>query len=86
VTTGTSLTSEPLPVSKTKLDAIGVYAKYKLMKNWSVKVRYWHEKYKSNDWAFDGVDPDTLANVIGMGETSPDYKVNVYAVSVAYRF
>jgi hypothetical protein len=46
---------------------------------------YW-EKFRSTDWAVDNVDPNTLANVITLGEDSPDYTVHVLTMSFVYRF
>jgi len=84
--TGPSLSSEPLPTATTRLNSVALYADYKWKKNVKIKLSYIYEDYKSEDWAIDGVDPDTLANVIGMGDTSPDYTQNVIGVSVSYRY
>lgn len=86
VTTGTALTSAPLPTSPTRLNSLSLYGKYQLQKNLSLKARYRVEKYRSDNWALDGVEPNTLANVILLGEDSPDYRVHVITLSVGYRF
>ncbi len=86
VTTGTALTSGPLPTSPTRLNSLSLYGKYQLQKNMSLKARYRVEKYRADDWALDGVAPNTLANVILLGETSPDYRVHVITFSLGYRF
>jgi len=86
VTTGAALTSAPLPQLVTRLNSLSLYGKYKWKKNWSVKARYWIEHYESSDWALDNVEPNTLANVITLGEDSPDYTVHVLTLSLAYRF
>jgi len=86
VTTGSALSSEPLPTATTRLNSLGLYANYKWKKNLTLKVQYVYEDYKSEDWALDGVDPNTLANVITLGEDSPDYTVHLIGVSVSYRY
>lgn len=86
VTTGAALTSAPLPPLITRLNSLSLYGKYKWKKDWSVKARYWVEKFDSTDWALDNVQPNTLANVITLGETSPDYTVHVIMLSLGYRF
>lgn len=86
VTAGSSLTVAPLPLTTSRLNALGVYGAYRWKKDWSVKARYWIEHYESSDWALDNVEPNTLANVITLGEDSPDYTVRVLTLSLAYRF
>jgi MtrB/PioB family decaheme-associated outer membrane protein len=86
VTTGSALTSAPLPTVSTRLNSLSLYGKYQIQKNMSLKARYRVEKYRSDDWALDGVAPNQLANVILLGEDSPDYRVHVITLSVGYRF
>jgi len=87
VTVGSSLTAtRPLPTSPTRLNSLSLYGKYQLQKNMSVKARYRVEKYRSDDWALDNVEPNNLANVILLGEDSPDYRVHVITLSLGYRF
>lgn len=86
VTTGSSLSSEPLPTSPTRLNSVSLYGKYQLQKNMSLKAGYRFEKYRSEDWALDGVAPNQLANVITLGELSPNYRVHVITFAVGYKF
>jgi hypothetical protein len=44
------------------------------------------ETYRTFDWALDNVNVNTLANVITMGDVSPDYTAHVVAASVAFKF
>jgi hypothetical protein len=86
VTAGPSLTTAPLPTSITRLNSLSVHGTYRLRQDVLLKVRYRIEKFTSTDWAVDDVEPDTLANVVTLGEDSPDYTVHVVAMSFAYRF
>lgn len=86
VTTGPALSSAPLPDLKTKLHSFKLYGDYKIKPDMFLRLRYWYEKYDSEDWAVDNVQPNTLANVITLGETSPDYDVHVIGLSLLYRF
>lgn len=63
-----------------------MYSAFRWKKDWSIQARYWIEHYQSSDWALDDVEPNTLANVITLGEDSPDYTVHVLTLSLAYRF
>lgn len=86
VSVGRGLASAPLPVDITRLQSINLHASYRLREQWSLKLRLWNERYRSTDFALDGVQANQLANVILLGEDSPDYEVNVFSASLVYRF
>lgn len=83
---GSALTTRPLPRDQTQLDSLTIHASYKLKENLSLRANYWYERFRSMDWAVDGIEPNTLANVILLGEDSPDYSVQVVSLSMVYRF
>jgi MtrB/PioB family decaheme-associated outer membrane protein len=74
------------PDLKTTLDSVKLYADYRLKKELSLHAAYWYEHYNSKDWMRDGVNPDTIPNVISLGMNSPDYAVNAVMMSLRYRF
>jgi hypothetical protein len=76
VRTGVGLTSGPLPPNKTRLHTLSLYGTWRVRRDLSVQVRLWNEKYRSSDFALDGVEANQLANLILFGEESPDYRVN----------
>jgi MtrB/PioB family decaheme-associated outer membrane protein len=86
VTTGSALTSAPLPPDHTQMNSLSLTGQYRLRDNWSVNMRVWNERYRATDFAVDGVAANQLANVILLGEQSPNYEVNVVTVSLVYRF
>jgi len=45
-----------------------------------------YEDYSSDNWAVDGVEPDTLTNVLTWGGTSPDYDVTLFSLGFRYSF
>lgn len=47
---------------------------------------YFLEKLDTDDWALDGVEPDTVLNLLGLGATAWDYDQSVAYVSVRYRY
>ena len=47
-----------------------------------LNVRY--EQFKTNDWAVNGVDPDTIPTVLTLGANPYDYDVWVVGVSFRY--
>jgi MtrB/PioB family decaheme-associated outer membrane protein len=79
-------TDPAFPAIKSDLDSLKLYATYKVKADLAVRAAIWHERYSSQNWAVDGVGPSTIPNVLTLGETSPEYKVNVVSVSLRYRF
>lgn len=84
VNTGT--TNPAFPANTANIDSLKLEARYRYTGNLSLNVAFWREHYRSQDWSLDGVDPATLSNVLGLGETSPDYDVDVLSVSLRYSF
>ena len=83
---GSALLTKPLPRDISQLDSFNIHATYKLRESFSLRMSYWYERYRSTDWAVDGIEANTLANVILLGEDSPNYRENVVSLSVLYRF
>lgn len=77
---------EPFPDLRTQMEAIKVKLNYRLDENLSLQASYWYETYDSDDWALDGVEPDTVNALLAFGEDSPSYDVHVIALSMSYRF
>jgi MtrB/PioB family decaheme-associated outer membrane protein len=74
------------PDLKSSLDSVKLYADYRLKDNLTLHTAYWYEHYNSKSWMLDGVDPDTIPNVISFGEASPDYNTHAVMASLRYRF
>ena len=86
----TGITASPvdMPDLKTKLQTVNTSAKYKLTKNTTLGLGYQYENYKSDDWATDSVDPasTTLANVLTLSGSVPDYEAHQAMLTVAYNW
>lgn len=83
---GTSLTTAPLPTDVSRLRSLSLQADYRLDDAWGLRVRLWNEHFRSTSFVLDGVEANQLANVILLGEDSPDYDVNVVFATLTYRF
>ena len=81
-----SVSGSQFPELNTELDTVKLYATYNLKEDMSLHAAYWYEHYDSDDWALDGVDPATIANVLSLGEASPSYEVNAVGLSLRYKF
>jgi MtrB/PioB family decaheme-associated outer membrane protein len=78
-------TLTPLPDLESELDNIEIYAEFERSENLSYRASYAYEVYEEKNWNLDGVAPDTIDNVLTLGETSPDYKIGVIWLSLKYR-
>jgi MtrB/PioB family decaheme-associated outer membrane protein len=83
---GAALLTAPLPRDVTRLDSVNAYATFKMNDQLSLRFGAWYEHFHSTDWAVDGIAPNQLANVILLGEDSPDYNLYVLSFSAIYRF
>jgi MtrB/PioB family decaheme-associated outer membrane protein len=85
-TTGSALTRRDLPTSTSDLSSLSFYGDYRWRRDITFHLRFAFEDFESTDWAVDNVPANQLANVILLGEGSPDYQVWVTSFSVGYRF
>lgn len=85
-TVGTSLARADLPPSTSDLSSASFYGDYRWRRDISFHLRFEYEHFNSTDWAVDNVPANQLANMILLGESSPDYTVWVTTFTVGYRF
>lgn len=83
---GTALTFGPAPDLETRLHSIETVAEYQATDHMWFKFRYTYSNYSVTDFALDGVNPDTMRTIIGLGNQAPDFNVHVIGFSGVYRF
>jgi MtrB/PioB family decaheme-associated outer membrane protein len=76
----------PFPDLTTRLHSVSLYGDYALRQEMLLRLRYTYESFDSDNWAYDGVAPDTIPQVLSLGQDSPDYGVHVVALSLRYKF
>lgn len=76
----------PLPTIESRLHALNARLDYNFRDNLTARLGYRFETLSTKDFALDGIEVDTLADVITLGESSPDYTAHVVGVSMIYRF
>lgn len=74
------------PDLKTELHSVRLHAGYDLDSGGIIKGEYRYESYDADDWALDDVDPDTIPNVVTLGEESASYDVHVFMLSTRWEF
>lgn len=84
--TGTLISALPLPPVTSELAGIDLKVDYHSTSALTLRFRYMFQELFIEDFALDGVGPDTLANVLGAGNKPSEYGVHVFGVSTIYRF
>ena len=50
------------------------------------RFSWWYEDYDSEDWALEGVEPDTVGTLLSLGVDPVRYDTHVFYVGVRYTF
>ncbi len=77
------------PDTESLLRSFKLWASYDYNKQLTYKLGYRLEKFSADNWAIDGLqpyDPSNAANILLLGNESPDYNVYVITASVSYRY
>jgi hypothetical protein len=77
---------EQYPDLKTQLASFKLWTTYQQTKKLAYKFSYWIEDYNADNWALDGLNPESAQNLLLMGEDTGDYRVHVVGVSALYSF
>lgn len=83
---GTLVSALPLPDLTTELAGVNLQADYHYTKASTLRLRYRFQDLLIEDFANDGVEPDTLEDVLGLGNRPPDHSIHVVMFSTVYRF
>ncbi len=82
----TALGEPAFPGNGTTRNALKIYASYKLKDDLWLNGSFWHESYSSSDWQLDGVQPNTVFDLLAFGNPAPRYNVNVFRLSARFQF
>jgi hypothetical protein len=74
------------PSLKSTRKTITLFADYSLSDRSAVHAFFGYEDYDEENWAIDGVVPNTLTNVLTLGEVSPSYDIGMFAISYTTKF
>jgi hypothetical protein len=75
---------DSFPSLETKRDRADLGVTYQLRRNMALRGGWLYERYRSDDWGLDGVQPDTMTSVLTWGANSPDYNISVFTLSFTY--
>jgi MtrB/PioB family decaheme-associated outer membrane protein len=74
------------PNLETRFHQVKLGLDYPYSKALSLKVGYLFQKYNADDWALDGVSPDTVPNLLSLGANPQNYSNQVVFIGVKYLF
>ena len=74
------------PDLETRLLSFRLGGSYRLSEHTEVGLGYRGERYRTKDFFIDDVAPDTISNVLTLGDEGPDYTVHVAQLFLRVRF
>jgi MtrB/PioB family decaheme-associated outer membrane protein len=75
---------DQFPSLDTRTNTARLNVMYALSEKIQLVGGWWYQRYRSDDWALDGVNQDTIGSVLTWGGNSPDYEVNVISFGFNY--
>lgn len=81
-----NLTATDLPSVNTRLHHAQLSGTWQMRENLALQLAYQYYRYTSDDWAWGGVQPDTIGKVLTFGQGNPDERINYVGASVIYHW
>ncbi len=85
-TYSSTLSASDLPDVETTLHHLVAGGTWDMGENLSLRLDYQYYRYKSDDWARQGVQPATIGKVLTFGESNPNEQIHYVGASVLYRW
>jgi MtrB/PioB family decaheme-associated outer membrane protein len=86
IDTDTGGVESDFPNLETRFHQVKLGLDYPYSKSLSLKFGYLFQKYNADDWALDGVSPDTVPNLLSLGANPQNYSNQVVFIGVKYVF
>jgi MtrB/PioB family decaheme-associated outer membrane protein len=83
---GGSVAASDLPNVNTQMHYLQANGTWHLRDDLSLQLDYQYYTYTSDDWAWEGVQADTIARVLTFGQTNPNEDIHYVGVSAIYRW
>jgi hypothetical protein len=84
--TAAEIETAPLPDLVAKMQSFSFWASLQTGARSSIRLSAEKAKLKTDDWGLDNVVPDTLSNVLLLGESAANYNLWLISGSWTYRF
>jgi MtrB/PioB family decaheme-associated outer membrane protein len=82
---GQNVSDNPLPELESTMDSLRLSLNYNASEKMDVNFGVRYEQLETDDWALDGVLPDTIPTILTMGASAWDYDVWVVGIGIRYR-
>lgn len=87
ISVGSALaTPLPFPDSRNFFHDVGFSAEYRIVDGITGRFGYLFEFLDQNDFAYKDTTPTTLTQVLGLGQSTPDYAAHLFSFSLTYEF
>jgi MtrB/PioB family decaheme-associated outer membrane protein len=83
---GGSVAASDLPDVDTKMHHVQASGIWHVRDNLSWQLDYQYYTYTSDDWAWEGVQADTIARVLSFGQANPNEDIHYVGASAIYRW
>ena len=74
------------PVLATRWHEARVYARYAWRPDLALRLDVLYERYTARDWGLDGLAPDTVTNLVALGQGTQDGTVTAVLLGARYTF
>lgn len=74
------------PLLLTRWHDARLFGRYPLRPNLSLRLDLVREVYTARDWALDGLQPDTVPNLLALGQGAQSGAVTAVLLGVRYEF
>lgn len=85
-TTVTGVAGGAFPTVESELDSFQADLTYGVSERLDLVLGWRYESFDSDDWAWAGIEPDTLPTILALGYDPYEYDVNYVTASVRYYF
>ena len=77
---------QDFPNVDTHLHQVDARGTWHLRESLSLSLNYQYYRYKSNDWAWGGLQADSIAKVLTFGQRNPNEQIHYVGLSAIYRW
>jgi MtrB/PioB family decaheme-associated outer membrane protein len=74
------------PDDRSTLHDLSFRLEYKILERLTGRFGYRYQRLSTRQWAYDGVEPATLTQVLGLGFEPPRHSAHLFAFSLVYAF
>lgn len=81
-----SAANNDFPVLATRWHEARVYGRYAWRPDLALRLDLLYERYTARDWGLDGLEPDSVANLVALGQGTQDGTVTAVLLGARYTF